>query len=119
MSKNKKDSVIVMIAMLILIFLFNEHFIFLWIALIISLISLISTKFTAIIHLVLLKITHIIGQIVQKAILISVFFIILTPIALLSRLLGKKDIMMLKKGYKSTFLDSSEKIDKTYFNKLW
>lgn len=119
MTRNKKDSAIVVIAMLILIFLFNNHFILLWIALIISLLSLISAKFTAIIHLVLLKITHIIGEIVQKTILISVFFIILTPIALLSRLLGKKDIMMLKKGYKSTFLDSSEKIDKTYFDKLW
>jgi len=119
MTRNKKDSAIVIIAMLILIFLFNNHFILLWIALIISLLSLISGKFTGIIHFVLLKITHIIGEIVQKAILISVFFLILTPIALLSRLLGKKDIMMIKKGYKSTFLDSSEKIDKTYFDKLW
>ncbi|MGC1632639.1 MAG: hypothetical protein WA749_11065, partial [Gelidibacter sp.] len=80
---------------------------------------LVSTKITLIAQLFLTKTTYIIGQIVQKVTLTIVFFLILTPLALLSKIFGKKDIIMLKNNYDSTFLDRDEKIEKSYFNKLW
>lgn len=118
-NRNPKESIVVIVSILILLFLLKGFVFALWIALIISFLSLVSTKFTSTAQLFLTKTTYIIGQIVQKVTLTIVFFLILTPLALLSRIFGKKDIMMLKNNYDSTFIDCNEKIDKSYFRKLW
>lgn len=119
MNKNKKDSILVLITILILLFFFNRDFILLWIALIISFLSLISHRFTALLDFGLFKITYVTGLCIQKVVLSIIFFFVLTPLAILSRILGKNDILMLKKGCKSTFVTNYDKIDKRYFKKLW
>lgn len=48
-----------------------------------------------------------------------VFFLILTPIALLQKLLKKNKTFMISDNLKSTFIDSNKSIDKAHFEKPW
>lgn len=114
-----KNSVITIAVLLLIVFLYTNQYIVIWLALSLLLLNLLSTRFTMAIDFFWSKIIWVLGLIMPKIILTIIFFLILTPIALLSRIFGKKDILKLKNRYKSLFVDSNNQIDKSYFEKLW
>lgn len=118
-NRNPKESVIIIIALFILFYLKSGSNHVLWFSLIFSFLGLVSIRFTLIVQRILNQFTFIIGQTVQIVTLTLVFFILLTPLAFLSRIFGEKDVMMLKNNYKSTFLVSKENFNKSYFEKMW
>lgn len=118
-NRTPKDSVIIITITLIVFFLLKETIALLWIALISSLLCLMSKRLTWLIHLTVTKTTQVIGLIIQKVVLTTVFFLILTPLAYLYRFFGNNDDLKLKRNYNSTFSENKERIDKAYFKKMW
>lgn len=66
-----------------------------------------------------MKLTWILSLIVPNILLTIVFFVFLTPIALLSRLFGKKDQLSLKNTSASLFKDKGSPYTKESFEKSW
>jgi len=48
-----------------------------------------------------------------------IYYLILVPIALLSRIIKRDDEMFLNSGHKSTFVDINRKIDADSLEKMW
>ena len=65
------------------------------------------------------KIVWLLGKIIPNIVLAIVFYLLLTPVALLSRIFRKKDPLNLKDNADSLFIKNNEEIDKSYFEKLW
>jgi len=102
---------------LLLYFIFHWNVVLL-ISFIIGLIGIFSSYLSAKISWLWLKLGEILGLIVPKILLAVIFFLILYPISLLSRL-TKKDLLMLSKKYNSFYSDHDVKFDKAYFEKTW
>jgi hypothetical protein len=66
-----------------------------------------------------MQLAKILGYIVPNILLSAVFFLFLFPIAVLSRLFGKKDPLMLSPKYKTYFIEVNNTMDKKAFEKTW
>lgn len=65
------------------------------------------------------KLAWILSLIVPNIILTIIFYLFLFPIALLSRVFGKKDPMMLKDQPKTVFRDVDKEFDKVSFERTF
>lgn len=116
---NPKNSVLAIVAILLVGFLYTYQYFIIWVTLSLLLLSLLSTRFTIILDFFWSKTMWVLGLIMPKVILTIIFFLVLTPIALLSRIFGERDVLKLRNRYKSLFVDSNKQIDKSYFEKPW
>lgn len=89
------------------------------IALIIGGSSLLSSYIANQINFLWMKLTWLLSLIVPNIILSIVFFVFLTPMALLGKLFSKKDLLILKNNKNSTFIKSDKSFDKESFEKPW
>ena len=65
------------------------------------------------------KLAAVLALIVPNILMGVIFYLILTPIAILSRLFGAKDQLTLKNTKKSMFRDVDRVFDNSYFEKPW
>jgi hypothetical protein len=65
-----------------------------------------------------MKLAKVLSFIIPNILLSMVFFLILFPLALLSRLFHK-DPLMLSPKYKSYFVEINREMEKSSFNKTW
>ena len=65
------------------------------------------------------KLSWLLSLIVPNIILSIVFYLFLFPIALLSKIFGKKDPMLLKNRNESMFIDVDRKFDAKYFERTF
>ena len=65
-----------------------------------------------------MKLAHILGYIIPNILLSIVFYFILFPISLISKL-NRKDLMMLAKTHRSLFTEVDRVIDKSSFERPW
>jgi len=66
-----------------------------------------------------MKLAELLGLIMPNIILTLFFYLILTPIALLSRLFGSKDPLVLKNSQASLFKNRTTDFEKSSFEKPW
>ena len=66
-----------------------------------------------------MKLAWLLGAIVPRIILSAVFYLLLTPIAMLSRIFGDKDPLLLKKRTDSFFKVRVGEIQSSSFEKPW
>ena len=59
------------------------------------------------------------GQIIPKVLLSIIFYLVLTPLALLSKLIGEKDPMQIRKPTSSLFKEATPLVSKESFKKMW
>jgi len=85
----------------------------------VGVIGIASTYISQKIEWAWMKLAKVLGYIVPNIILSIVFFIFLFPIAVLARLFGNKDPLMLSRKYKSYFIDINAQMDKKSFEKTW
>ena len=90
-----------------------------WTALITGVLGLSSTYISQKIDGLWMKLTYVLSLIMPNVLLSVVFFVFLLPVSLLQKLLGKKDAMMLKSGYKTTFVATDRSFEKGGFEKPW
>lgn len=88
-------------------------------AVLIGLLSLISNFIAKQIDYLWMKLAWVLSLIVPNIILSIIFYFLLTPIALLSRLFGEKNQLNLKNKADSLFKDYNKDFDKPSFEKPW
>lgn len=119
MKTNTSKSTILVISMGFLIL----HLTFSWkwaiiVSLIVGVIGILSSYLSSKIEWAWMKLAKLLGYIVPNVLLCIVFYFILYPISLLSRLFNK-DPLMLSKEYSTYFIDIKTEIDKNSFEKIW
>ncbi len=70
------------------------------------------------IHWLWMKLADLLGMVVPKIVLTIVFYGVLLPLALLSRLV-RRDPLMLSEKYDSYFIDLHHEVKKEDFTKIW
>ena len=90
----------------------------LYLAMIVSILGLLSNAMAKKISFVWLKLASLLNLIMPNIILSIIFFLILTPIALLSRMF-KKNQLRLKNSNKSLFIQKDSTFQKEHFEKPW
>ncbi len=88
------------------------------VSLTIGVIGIISSNLSIKIEWGWMKIAKFMGYIIPNILLTIVFFLILFPISLLSKLFIK-DSLKLSKKYKTYFIDINREMDKESFEKMW
>lgn len=91
----------------------------LYVAIILSAMGAFSLLITKWIDFVWMKLAWLLGAIVPRIILSAVFYLLLTPIAMLSRIFGDKDPLLLKKRTDSFFKVRVGEIQSSSFEKPW
>lgn len=88
-------------------------------ALVIAVAGLSSNTLSSRIDFLWMKLAGFLNRIITGILLGATFFFLLFPLALLSRLFGKKDPLNLRNGEQSTFRSTLKKFDKVSFEKTW
>jgi hypothetical protein len=101
------------------LFLFTKYNWMLYTAFIIGVLGAISDFLAEKIDWIWTNIGWILGKIVPNIIMTTVFYFVLTPIAFLSRLFGKKDPMDLKNTATSLFKTKGTTFSRESFEKPW
>jgi|WetSurMetagenome_2_1015567.scaffolds.fasta_scaffold121563_4 hypothetical protein len=89
------------------------------VSLLVGLLGLFSSYLAKKIDYIWMKFTWILSFIVPNIILSIIFYVFLTPIALLSKIFGKKNQLSLKNTTSTLFKDYNNKLDKVSFEKPW
>ena len=85
----------------------------------IGLLGIISTSLAKKIDFIWLKLTWVLSQIVPNILLSIIFYLFLTPLALISKLFGNKNKVTIKNIEKSMFEENNKKFNKDSFEKPW
>ncbi|MDO9153716.1 MAG: hypothetical protein Q7U47_08425 [Paludibacter sp.] len=91
----------------------------LWVGWLLGLFSLPSVKFTRIVEFLWMKLAFVLSKIIPNLLLSVLYYFFLTPLALLSRALSKRDHLNLKNNQLSLFKNVDKVIQKTDFEKTW
>jgi ABC-type multidrug transport system fused ATPase/permease subunit len=113
-----KTILVITVGMLALYFVTNWQWLLIT-SLIIGLTGSISPYLAKKIDYLWMKLAWILSLIVPNIILSIVFYLFLTPIALLSRLFGDRDPLTLKNSTDTLFKDYKKAVDKASFEKPW
>lgn len=118
-TKGEKDSVIAAIILLLLLYFVFKQRSWIYAALAVAVISLLSSEVTFYLHRFWNFLTEVLGRISGAIILTLVFIIILIPTAVLKRWFGKRDIILNKKNIISVFHDRNHKYTGTDLENPW
>jgi hypothetical protein len=113
-----KTVLVITVGMLVLYFVTDVQWLLI-VSLIVGLTGLISPYLAKKIDYLWMKLAWILSLIVPNIILSIVFYLFLTPIALLSRLFGESDPLTLKNSTETLFKDYKKAVDKASFEKPW
>jgi hypothetical protein len=114
-----KTTILVIVVGFIIIYAYSKNFNFLKVSIIIGLLGIISDEASLIIDKIWFKISYILSLIIPNILLGLIFYLILFPIALLSRLFGNKDALMLINNKDSFFKNRIQKFKITSFENPW
>lgn len=121
-TKSKKSpitTVLVITLFLSLIYLISASEIALYLALAIGIFGLLFDSVAEAIHRLWTKLTGILGLIISNIVLLLVFYLFLTPLAILAKLFGKKNQLNLRNINVSLFKAQKEIFDKAFFERPW
>jgi hypothetical protein len=114
-----KSTILVIVVGFRIIYAYSKNYNFLRISIIIGLLGAISDKASLVIDKIWFKISHILSLIVPNILLGLIFYLILLPIALLSRIFKKDDPLMLYNNKESLFKNKTQKFKNISFEKPW
>jgi hypothetical protein len=103
----------------ILVYFFTKKSWAFSVSLIVGLIGILSDYLSRKIDFIWMKLSWLLSLIVPNIILTVIYFIVLFPLSLLSKLFQKTDSLRLKNTGKSNFIDTSAKFDKSMFERTW
>lgn len=91
----------------------------LWVAIIVGVLGLVSSFLAQKIQDLWMGLSTVLSYIIPPILLAIIFYVLLFPIAVLSRVFGEKDPLQLKKTDKSLFKTVDKKFTKDTFEKTW
>lgn len=86
---------------------------------IIGLLGLLSSTFASLLSKVWLKFAEILGRINGSILLTVIFFLVLTPVALLMKIFSSGSALNLKKPSKTTFVDRNHQYKAEDLKNIW
>lgn len=101
------------------IFLYFDYKWSLYLALSIGLLGVVSDKISSAIDFLWMKLAKVLSLIIPNLLLTAIFFLCLFPIALLQKLFSNKNTLKLKNNTTSLWSNTTEKISKSSFEKMW
>ncbi len=116
--KPSKTVLTIVVGFLIIYAITNANWA-LWIAIAIGVLGLLSSFIALKIQELWMGLGKLLSHIVPPVLLSVIFFLILFPIALLSRLFGEKDPLQLNRTNKSLFKTVDRPFTKSSFEKTW
>lgn len=116
---NPYKTTLTIVTALLIIYLYNHLALFLYAALVIGLFAIFSSYLNNKIAFYWMKLAEILGLIFPKILLTVLYFFVLTPLALLSKLGRKKNFLQLKNSQDSLFLNVKKTFPKQDFEKMW
>lgn len=118
MKSKHLETIVVFIAVLVIVYLFTANRYYLYAGLGFAAIGLLVPSLSRLIHTGWMKLAMLIGLVMNKVLLSVVFFLVLTPVALLSRLF-RKDPFETKKAASSNFTDRDFTYTKKSLEEVW
>ncbi len=112
-------TVLIICGGLLVISLLTKMYAILFIFAFLFIASFISKPIASIIDHLWMKLSLILSKIFPPILLIIIFFVFLTPIAILSRIFGEKNPLHLKNMDKSLFKTVNKTFEKNSFEKPW
>ena len=109
-SNSNKDAILTLTLLFLLLFLSLHYILFIYLAIFILLLSFFWKGFTVFADMAWRRIGNIIGAITGTIILSAIFFLVVFPISLCLRLLGRNPMQLKLPGGDSNF----EAVDKNY-----
>ena len=88
-------------------------------SLIIGVAGVVSPKLALKVEYLWKALTKLLGLMVQRIVLILIFYLFLFPMALVARLISKRDPLQLSNNSSSTFVDINKSFDKKGFENPW
>ena len=113
-----KTVLVITVGMLVIYIITKQQW-SLYTALVIGILGVFSNYIAQKIDWVWMKLAWIMSLIVPNIILSVVFYLFLTPIALISRIFGEKDQLGLKNNKDSMFKNTNKKFDPSSFENPW
>ncbi|MFZ4796080.1 MAG: hypothetical protein ACOYMA_01215 [Bacteroidia bacterium] len=116
---NPYKTTLTIVSALLIIYWYNHIALFLYVAMVIGLAGIISSYLNNKIAFYWMKLAEMFGLIFPKIMLTILYFFVLTPLALLSKLGRKKNFLQLKNTQDSLFLNVKKTFPKQDFEKMW
>lgn len=116
---NPSKTVLTIVVGFILVYLITKMKWSLSVAFFVGLAGVLSDFIAKQIDFVWMKLTLVLSYIVPNIVLTLIFYLFLFPIALLTKIFGKKDPMHLKNTASTLFVHHEKVFDKAYFEKHW
>lgn len=86
---------------------------------VVGILGLFSSRVAGIINTLWMKLTMVLSYIIPNVIMALIYYVILVPIALLSRVVNRGDDMHLRNRGESTYVDINRKVDADSLEKMW
>ena len=118
-SHNSTLTVLTIVSGLLVLYIVFHLEILVYFAMVIGVVSILSQFARQCIHLAWMKLTELLGFIMPNVVLTLVFFVVLTPVATMSKIFTRNNPLMLKNNKKSTFIDVNRDYSKEYFEQPW
>ena len=117
--KNTDKTILTITVGFLVVYLFSNWNWALLVTLSVGLIGIFSNYLSQKIEWLWLQISKILSYIAPNIILSAVFYLVLFPLAILSRIFGKKDTLQLKKGKPTYYIATNKKFGKDDFIYTW
>lgn len=88
-------------------------------AIVVGVLGLLSNQLRQYIDFLWMKLAQVLGYIVPNVLLTLIFFLVLFPVALLSNLIKRNDLLALKNTHTSMFKKRDKLFEKQDFEKMW
>jgi hypothetical protein len=119
-SETAKTILTISVGFLVIYFLTKSSQVwFLYISVFVGVIGVVSDTLSKYIEWLWLKIGLILSYIVPNIMMGIIFFLILFPISLLSKVFRKKDVLRLKNNSNSVYSEVNREYDKSHFENMW
>lgn len=116
---NPNKTVLTIVVGFLVMYTITKYSWALWTAITIGILGMLSSFIASKIQDLWMGLSTILSRIIPPVILSVIFYIILFPVALLSRLFGEKDPLQLKKTDRSVFKSVNREYSKDSFEKTW
>lgn len=117
--KNPKLTMLMLCIACVVLYLMTGWRLIIPAALGIGLIGVFSASLSSRIDDLWMKFASLLQRVMTRVLLLAIFFLLLLPVALLSRLFGAHDPLNLKNQSSSNFKNVSKTFDKASFEKPW
>lgn len=119
MKSNPAKTVLTISIGFLFVFVFGKFNWALWVSLIVGMVGIFSEGLSVLVEKIWMKLALILSKIVPNIVLGVIFFLLLLPISLLSKVFRKQDVLKLKNSSSTVYTSKSTVYDKAHFENMW